>query len=264
LIVQAANRDRTGNVRAGDDRVGFGLSPAALLSGAVALLALPSAVLAFSARFDAGSSASAASDPITSFVPTAADPRLARKIAVASLPRGEVFRFTPAGISTRPERSITVAVRVDATTARAITVSGSLGQRQIPVVVAALAPVRIAPTAYSLGGQRSGQALSLPAEIRRIDMPDLSAYAPSSGAKELPSRFNPRLSLDAREKTGRSPRTFEANGEQTVDLGGAYRLGKNLDVTAGVRYSQERDRLVPLTDGKKDSQAVYVGTQFRF
>lgn len=229
----------------------------------MALLALPSAVLAFSARFDAGSSASAASDPITSFVPTAADPRLARKIAVASLPQGEVFRFTPAGISTRPERSVTVAVRVDAATARAITVSGSLGQRQMPVVVAALSPVRIAPTAYSLGNQRA-QGLSLPSEIRRIDMPDLSAYAPSAGAKDAPSRFNPRLSLDAHERTGRSPRTFEANGDQTVDLGGAYRLGKNLDVTAGVRYSQERDRLVPLTDGKKDSQAVYVGTQFRF
>jgi hypothetical protein len=31
-----------------------------------------------------------------------------------------------------------------------------------------------------------------------------------------------------------------------------------------VRYSQERERLRPLTDGKQDSQAVYVGTQFRF
>jgi len=35
-------------------------------------------------------------------------------------------------------------------------------------------------------------------------------------------------------------------------------------VTAGVRYSQERDRLGPLTDGTQDSQAVYLGTQFRF
>jgi hypothetical protein len=31
-----------------------------------------------------------------------------------------------------------------------------------------------------------------------------------------------------------------------------------------VRYSQERERLTPLTDGKQDSQAVYVGTQFSF
>jgi hypothetical protein len=32
---------------------------------------------------------------------------------------------------------------------------------------------------------------------------------------------------------------------------------------AGIRYSSERDRLRPLTDGKQDSQA-YVGTQFHF
>ena len=55
-----------------------------------------------------------------------------------------------------------------------------------------------------------------------------------------------------------------ADTEDVVDLGGAYSLTRNFDVTAGVRYSQERDRLRPLTDGKKDSQAVYVGTQFRF
>ena len=51
---------------------------------------------------------------------------------------------------------------------------------------------------------------------------------------------------------------------QTVDLGGAYRITRNLDVTAGVRLSQERDRLSPITDSVQDSQAVYVGTQFRF
>ena len=49
-----------------------------------------------------------------------------------------------------------------------------------------------------------------------------------------------------------------------MDLGGSYRLTRNFDVTAGVRYSSERDRLRPLTDGKQDSQAVYVGTKFRF
>jgi hypothetical protein len=57
---------------------------------------------------------------------------------------------------------------------------------------------------------------------------------------------------------------LESLGEQTVDLGGAYRVTRNLDVTAGVRLSQDRDRLAPLTDSVQDSQAVYVGTQFRF
>ena len=46
---------------------------------------------------------------------------------------------------------------------------------------------------------------------------------------------------------------------------GSYRLTRNFDVTAGVRYTQERDRLAPVVDtAKQDSQAVYIGTQFHF
>ena len=39
---------------------------------------------------------------------------------------------------------------------------------------------------------------------------------------------------------------------------------RNLNVTAGVRLSQERGRLTPLTNGVEDDQSVYVGTQLRF
>lgn len=240
-----------------------GASPAALIAGAVCLLALPSAVLALSSTIEMRGDNNADRGNLGAFTPASVDPRLARQISVASLPKGQVFRFTPAGISTRSDRSVTVAVRVDAATARAITVRKDLGPTA-PVIASITAPVRIAPTAYNLGVARGYQNFSLAQDLRRIDMPDISAFTPSGGVKDAPSRFNPRLSLDAREKTGRSPRTFEAGGEQTVDVGGSLRVGRNLDVTAGVRYSQERDRLVPLTDGKQDSQAVYVGTQFRF
>ena len=82
----------------------------------------------------------------------------------------------------------------------------------------------------------------------------LSAFRAGSG-KGDPSRFSTRLSVDERDQTGRAPRTFETAG-QTVDLGGSYRVTGNLNVTAGVRYSQERDRLTPLTDGKQDGQAA--------
>jgi hypothetical protein len=96
-------------------------------------------------------------------------------------------------------------------------------------------------------------------------MPDLSTFrlgaAKTSGG---PSRFSTRLSVDELEKTGRAPGTFETAGQPTVDLGGSYRVTGNLNVTAGVRYSADRDRIAPLTDGKQDSQAVYLGTQFRF
>ena len=70
--------------------------------------------------------------------------------------------------------------------------------------------------------------------------------------------------LGEHERPGRAPRTLESVGEQSVDLGGSYRLTRNIDVTAGVRYSQDRDRIVPPAEAKADNQAVYVGTQFRF
>ena len=91
----------------------FGISPAALIAGAVVLLALPSAVLAFSANFEPRAEVPADVSK-SDFIPASGDPRLARQITVASLPKGQVFRFTPAGISTRSNRSVTVAVRVDA------------------------------------------------------------------------------------------------------------------------------------------------------
>jgi hypothetical protein len=79
------------------------------------------------------------------------------------------------------------------------------------------------------------------------------------------SRFAARVAVEEEAKTGASPRSIDSRSDQAVDVAGSYRLTRNLDVTAGVRYSQERDRLAPLAESaQQDSQAVYVGTQFRF
>jgi len=243
-----------------------GLSPAVLLSCAVVCLALPSAVLAFSSGFDARvQSVAEPAETLAVLPPATGSPLLARPMTVPGLTRGQLFRFTPAGNTTRPDRSVTVAVRVDPEAAGEITVlappSGLAG--------AGLGRLRIAPTAYSLGLSRGFQNFVIPGELRRADSPDLSAFKlgpkATTGAPEEPSRLAARLALDQREKTGRAPRTLEGSGEQSVDIGGSYRLTRNIDVTAGVRYSQDRDRLVTVVpDGQKDAQAVYVGTQFRF
>jgi hypothetical protein len=79
------------------------------------------------------------------------------------------------------------------------------------------------------------------------------------------SRFNPRMSIDASAPINAAPRALDASQKDfTLDVGGSYSLTRNLDVTAGVRLNNERDRMAPLTDNRQDSQAVYVGTQFRF
>lgn len=238
---------------------------AAMIGGAVTLLALPSAVLGFSNSFDAQPKVTVSDEDNGSFVPAKVDPRLARSIAVRTLSKGRTFRFTPAATPAHTDRSVTVAVRVDPATSRAL-MRGAVAGRELAADSTLL---KIAPTAYSLGATRGyksfAQNLTIaPGGQKGVSTPDLAAFRPSAGAPDGPSAFVPRIALDEREKTGRSPRTFEGQGEQTVDLGGAYRLTRNLDVTAGVRYKSDRDRLGPLTNTQQDSQAVYVGTQFKF
>lgn len=239
-----------------------GTAAAMLLAGTVLTLALPSAVLAFSSRFEPQPVAQPARVELAGFQPASVDPRLARSITVRALSKGKLFRFTPAATPSRFDRSVTVAVRLDTNSTRAIVVRGSLASLDSG------AGLHIAPTAYSLGTTRGykdfAQKLSTGGDARKLEIPDLASFKPSSGAKGDPARFSPRISLDDREKAGKSPRTYEGQDEARVDVGGSYSLTRNFDVTAGVRYQQERDRLVPLTDGKQDSQAVYVGTQFRF
>jgi len=241
--------------------IGKGRSSAAsamLLGAAVMLLALPSAVLALAVGIGPGLTVQAGEAAETGFQPARVDPRLARSISVRALGQGQTFRFTPGAAPSRLDRSVTVAVRVDSRTRRgAGRISAADG-----------AGFGIAPTAYSLGVSRGYRSFAqnggTPSELRRVELPDLASFKPSPGARADASRFSPRIALDGREPAGRSPRTLQGQPEEVVDLGGSYRLTRNLNVTAGVRSTSDRDRLAPLSDGRKDNQAVYVGTQFKF
>ncbi len=207
------------------------------------------------------------------FTPANIDPALARKVAATLGLDG--LRFTPAPRAPRGDRLVTMAVRVDRATARAISVQRTLAEGSAGRMGDALAAAPlIAPTRYNLGTARGFQsfaaapapkALALPSGIREIAMADLSTYRLTEGsAPAKPSRLQPRIAFEERADAGRAPRTFEGQGEPTVDVGGSYRVMKNLNVTAGLRVSQERNRLAPLTDGVADDKAVYVGTQFKF
>ena len=51
----------------------------------------------------------------------------------------------------------------------------------------------------------------------------------------------------------------------SLDVGGAFSIARNIDLTGGVRYRIAEDRIAPIArDERRDSQAVYVGTAFRF
>ena len=242
-----------------------GLTTGALIASAVGLLALPSAVLAFSARFDTGGTATAGDSGTGVLDRVASATGYSRNFPASSLARGTLYPFTPASSPTRPDRSVTVAVRVDAETARNLAVRAPLLR---PRDQSEGLEVRIAPTGFSLGVSRGysnfAQGLARKDDTQGQAITDAGSFSIASGGSARDARFNPRIVMDETSPAGRAPRTFAGDGEDRVDLGGSYRVTRNLDVTAGVRYSQERERLIPPVDGKQDNQAVYVGTQFRF
>ena len=237
---------------------------AAMLAAASVMLAgLPTAVFAVTDTLAPAVSLAR----LTPFTPANVDPAVARRVAAKIAARGQTMRFTPAGGTLEGTRTVTVAIRVDPQEARAISVRSAIAAAQAEAG-AGPSLATLAPARYNLGISRGYQSFAKPTapaiDLKKIEMPDLASFRPREGVKETPGRLQPRIALEADSRTGRSPRTLEGAGEQAVDLGAGYRLSRNLNVTAGVRLSQDRDRLAPLTDAVRDDQAVYVGTQFRF
>lgn len=247
--------------------------PFVALSGALAL-AVPSAGLALAGKFapvETAAFSAAITDAgrdalgLGNFTPASVDPELAARVASKARARG--VHFTPA--SAPPitgKRTVTVAVRVDDDTARAISVRKALDA--VPGR-STTALAGLDASKFQLGAARGyksfARTVDLSANVQKLALPDLAQFEPSRPkAEDKPSRLQPRIELEDRQIAGRSPNTLDSSAAQTVGVGGSFRLSPNLNVTAGVRYSQERERLDPLTNSVQDSQAVYVGTQIKF
>lgn len=188
------------------------------------------------------------------FTPAAADPRLAALFARSGL-ADDGFRFTPAQTRTGG-RAITVAVR--ARTSRT-----TESQR----IATALPPaLGLAPIAYNLGVAVGWKRFAVSGDVRRVDagVQPGSREAFDLGLSYTGNRFGARVKAAADRPLEGTPKMIEDVPTYSVDVGGSYSLTRNLDVTAGVRYRSDRERLARLADDRRDSQAVYVGTAFRF
>lgn len=193
---------------------------------------------------------------IGSFTPAAADPRLAAALARSGL-SGSGFRFTPADSARATNRSITVAVRArNAGPATALADRGA----------AAPAAVTLQPIAYNLGVSVGWKRFAISGDLAKLDL----AGAPGSresaelGVSYSGKRASGRIKAGAERPLAGAPRLIADDPNYSIDLGGSYSITRNLDVTAGVRYKSEENRLPQLTDNRRDSQAVYVGTAIRF
>lgn len=189
---------------------------------------------------------------IGSFTPSAADPRLAALFARGGLEtRG--FRFTPA--EAKNSRAVTVAVRARSNTAAA--------DRTAPATPAA---VGLAPIAYNLGVAVGWRRFALSGDVAKVALPgqiDAARERAEVGVSYSLPRLTTQVKAGADRATGDAPAIAVADRSYSLDVGGSYSLTRNLDVTAGVRYRSDRERIVR-ADDRRDSQAVYVGTAFRF
>ncbi len=197
-------------------------------------------------------------DGIGGFTPASIDPRLSRLVGAASIGT-RTLRFTPGEARRVVERVAPAAPQRE----RAGLVTPGAAIEQAPVG----ASVRVAPISYNLGKSVSWQKLALPAEAvaTRVDVVPLGAQtsfdlALTKNAKRPASRLH---SVTEAPAAG-ARLAGDASGPQLLDVAGAYRLAPNIDLTVGVRYRDDSFRLDRPEAGRRDSQAVYIGTALRF
>lgn len=190
---------------------------------------------------------------IGAFTPAAADPRLAAVFARGGLD-ASTFRFTPAE-TRRDNRAVTVAVRARSTLATPAT------------RVATLAPtVGIAPIAYNLGMSVGWKKFAVTGDVNHVDLGALPGSRESAdlALSYTAKRFTGQVKAVSDRPMAGTSKLVEEMPSYSVDVGGAYALTHNLDLTAGVRYRSDQERLARINDDRRESQAVYVGTAFRF
>ena len=219
---------------------------------AIGLAATPAISAMSAAGQDRNSALSAL---VGRFTPANGDPVLLQQYARLSAEVRRNFRFTP--VMPRTEnRAVTLVVRARSAPAAAILDAAARSPQ----------PVAITPVSYRIGSAVGYTAFaSSVSTAPAVDLAALpQARRPSESTARRPSRFGADMRLDSRSLPGTTDRALDTDRTYSVDVTGSYRLSRNVDVTAGVRLQRENDRLAPLTDQRQDSQAVYVGTQFRF
>ena len=203
--------------------------------------------------------APAAVEPaFNAFTLAAADPRLSgtfswNALGGASFNDG-AFRFTPSGTNSN-RRAITVAVR-----SRAVS-------RQQAARTMALPSDGLAPSAYSLGASIGWKRFALSGDVQKVDggLLPTGREAADLGLIFSGKRWATELQVAGERASGpRLPAGPSVDESFSVGLGGSYALSRRFNVTGGVRYKQQHEQVQSLTDDRRDSQTVYLGTTFKF
>ena len=195
-------------------------------------------------------------DPVSTFTPATADPRLAAAFAGKSASLTD-FKFTPAPSKGRPSQ-VRVAIRARADSATKLADASALTS----------SVTSLTPASYNLGVAVGWRRFAVTGEVAKTRNSSLAFAGRESAVVgvnySLNRRLTTRVAASAERTDGsRAPALGNEKG-YAVDVGGAYSLTRNIAVTGGVRYKIEQDRVSAQKDERRDSQAVYVGTAFKF
>jgi hypothetical protein len=191
-------------------------------------------------------------DPISSFTPANGDPRLAAAFANKPLSLTD-FKFTPAAAKGRPSQ-LRVAIRARV---------GTQAPANATPALAALTPA-----SYKLGVAVGWKQFAVSGDVSKVTSPD-----PALGGRETAvvgvsyslKRFTGRVAVGADRAEGRPLAALRRGDNYSLDVGGSYSLSRRIALTGGVRYEIDRDKQQSaLKDDRRDSQAVYIGTAFKF
>jgi hypothetical protein len=236
--VQVGRGSMVGKATAAIAAVGLMLSPALAAGTSGAKKRPPAVSLSF--------------NPISSFTPANGDPRLAAAFAHRPLALTD-FKFTPAAATSRPSQ-IRVAIRARTATPAQPLDSG-----------AASAVGALAPASYNLGVAVGWRQFAVSGDVSKLKNADSALGGRESavvGVSYSLNRFTGRVAVGADRPDGRALAALRKGENYSLDVGGSYSLSKRIALTGGVRY--QIDKVPALKDERRDSQAVYVGTAFKF
>jgi hypothetical protein len=195
---------------------------------------------------------------LSSFTPANADPKLAAALAGKNLALTD-FKFTPAPAKGRPSQ-VRVAIRARLNAPARTAVAQASAPAPAPVTT-------LAPSSYNLGVAVGWRHFAVAGDVAKVKDADPSLGGRESavvGVSYSLKKFTGRVAVGADKPDGRAVPALRRGDTYSLDVGGSYSLSKRIAVTGGVRYNIEKDRLSTLQDNRRDSQAVYVGTAFKF
>ena len=195
-------------------------------------------------------------DPVSSFTPANADPKLAAALSGKTLALTD-FKFTPAAAKNRPSQ-VRVAIR-----ARSVASSG-MTEASAPVNVLN----QLTPTGYNLGVAVGWRRFAVAGDVAQAKSADTALGGRETAilgvSYSLNNKLSTRVAVGAERTSGNPLPALRRGDNVSVDAGASLSLSRHIALTGGVRYNIERDRLTALQDQRRDSQAVYVGTAFKF